>query len=76
MFYFNPTITPIEARTKLTKNDGNVAYFNQIMGSLRYITKKIQNISYEVGLITQIRETSRQSHRQFSKSIIEIIKGY
>lgn len=75
----NPTKTPVEVGTKLTKKgEGPLVdptLFKQIVGSLRYLTCTRPDISYGVGLISRFMESPNQSHMKVARRIMRYLKG-
>ena len=67
----NPMNTPMEPKTKLSKNDEGVVIdenlYRSLVGSLRYLTCTRPDIAYAVGVISRYMESLKSSHWKAAK---------
>ena len=75
----NPMNTPMETKTKLSKNDEGVVIdenlYRSLVGSLRYLTCTRPDIAYAVGVISRFMENPKSSHWKAAKRILRYVKG-
>ena len=75
----NPMNTPMEPKTKLSRNDEGVVIdenlYRSLVGSLRYLTCTRPDISYAVGVISRYMESPKSSHWKTAKRILRYVKG-
>nr|GMD82326.1 Retrovirus-related Pol polyprotein from transposon TNT 1-94 [Ipomoea batatas] len=75
----NPVVTPMEKNAKLVKKPGvksvNSTLYNQIVGSLMYITASRLDIMHSVGIISRYMEEPVQQHLDAAKRILRCLKG-
>ncbi|KAI3516558.1 hypothetical protein L1887_15477 [Cichorium endivia] len=79
MLECNPTKSPMEHKTKLTKDgDGdlvNPTEYRSIVGGLRYLTNTRPDLSFAVGVVSRFMEKPTMAHLQVVKGIPRYIKG-
>ena len=75
----HPSQTPLEARSKFTKNGGDTLVdptnFGSTIGSLRYLTHTRLDLLYLVGLLSRYMETPTSDHLSYAKRILRYVTG-
>ncbi|XP_023755973.2 uncharacterized mitochondrial protein AtMg00810-like [Lactuca sativa] len=75
----NPTKSPMELKTQLTKErDGelvNPTEYKSIVGGLRYLTHTHPDLAFAVGVVSRFMERPTMVHLQVVKRILRYIKG-
>jgi len=69
--------TPMEARLKLHKNDGEAVdptAYRSIIGSLRYIVNTRPDLAYSVGVVSRYMEAPNKEHWAAVKHILRYLK--
>jgi Reverse transcriptase (RNA-dependent DNA polymerase) len=76
---YNPTMTPMEARLKLSKESVSLPVdqnmYRSIVGSLRYLLHTRPDLSYSVGIVSRFMECPKADHMAAMKKILRYIKG-
>lgn len=76
---FNPTLTPMEPRQKLSKESKtppvDPTYYLSIVGSLRYLIHTRPDICYAVGIVSRFMESPTSKHLAAVKHILRYVQG-
>ena len=72
---WTPVIEWLELKKEGSRELINPTYFKSIVSDLRYLTCTRPDITYGIGIISQVKEESHQSHLQVAKPILHYISG-
>ena len=79
MLNSNPVSTPVECGVKLSMHDNeekvNPIFFNNLVGSMRYLTCIRLDILFVIGLVSRYMEALTMTHLKTAKRILRYLKG-
>jgi hypothetical protein len=79
MSNYNLVVTPTELGVKLSKLEGGEAVdsntYRSMIGSLRYLTCTMPDITFTVGVASRFMEDPRYPHLKAVKRILIYVKG-
>jgi hypothetical protein len=75
----NPTLIPMDPRTKLSKESSNPlvdsTQYRSIVGSLRYLIHTRPDIAHSVGIVSRFMEKPTTEHLAAVKQVLRYVKG-
>jgi hypothetical protein len=76
---FNPTLTPMEERLKLSRDsraeEVDATQYRRLVGSLRYVAHTRPDLSFSVGYVSRFMQRPTTEHQQAVKRIIRYVAG-
>ncbi|XP_066392396.1 secreted RxLR effector protein 161-like [Miscanthus floridulus] len=76
---YNPALTPMEERLKLTcdntTKEVDATQYRRLVGSLRYLAHTRPDLTFSVGYVSRFMQRPTTEHRQAVKRIIRYVTG-